>query len=95
MAAYLIADVEITDPLIFEEYRAKVPAVIAAHGGRYLVRGGAHQRLEGNAELHRVIVIEFPDMAKLKSFYDCPEYLPLIELRQKSSRSSLFAVNGV
>lgn len=95
MAAYLIADVEVTDSRAFQEYREKVPAAIAANGGRYLVRGGAHQRLEGNAEFHRVIVLEFPNMEKLKAFYDSPEYQPLIELRQKSSRSTLLAVEGV
>jgi uncharacterized protein (DUF1330 family) len=93
--AYLIADVQVTDPRASQEYREKVPAVIAANGGRYLVRGGAHQLLEGNAEFHRVIVLEFPNMAKLKAFYDSPEYQLLIELRQKSSRSSLLAVEGV
>lgn len=95
MAAYLVADVEVTDVQAYQEYRDRVPAVIAAHGGRYLVRGGAVERLEGAATLHRFVVLEFPDMAKLRSFYESPEYQTLIPLRQKGSRASLFAVEGV
>ena len=95
MAAYLIADVEVKDAVGYEEYREKVPAVIAAYGGRYLVRGGAVQRLEGDAQLHRFVVLEFADMASLNAFYGSPEYQGLIPLRQKASRSNLFAVQGV
>jgi uncharacterized protein (DUF1330 family) len=68
VAAYIIAMIKVTDPQSYEEYRQKVPAVIAAYGGRYLLRGGALERLEGEADLHRVVVLEFPNMAKLKAF---------------------------
>jgi len=95
MAAYLIADVDVRDAQAYEEYRQEVPGVIAAYGGRYLVRGGAVLRLEGVAAMHRVVVLEFADMAKLKAFYESAEYQRLIPLRQKASRSSLFAVEGV
>ena len=95
MAAYLIADVEVTDARAYQDYREGVPAVIAAYGGRYLVRGGAVQRLEGDRSLHRVVVLEFADMAKLKTFYGSPEYQRLIPIRRKASCSSLFAVEGV
>jgi uncharacterized protein (DUF1330 family) len=95
MAAYLIAHVEVTDPRTYEEYRQKVPAVIAAHGGRFLVRGGTVHRLEGEINLQRVVVIEFPGMTQLRAFYDSPEYRPLIVLRQRASRGSLFAIEGV
>jgi uncharacterized protein (DUF1330 family) len=95
MAAYLIAHVDVTDPQVYQEYREKVPAVIAAYGGRYLVRGGAVQRLEGELALHRVVVLEFADMAALKTFYDSPEYQRLLPLRQNAARSNLFCVEGV
>ncbi len=95
MAAYLIANVRVTDPDAYEEYRTRVPAVIAAYGGRYLVRGGAVQHLEGDADPQRVVVLEFPDMAQLRAFYESPEYRPLIAIRQQTSRSSLFAVEGL
>jgi len=72
-----------------------VPAIIAAHGGRYLVRGGQIEPLEGDANPERVVVLEFPSMAQLKAFYDSPEYRPLVAMRQRSSRSVLFAIEGV
>ena len=95
MAAYLIANIEVTDAQAYQEYRDKVPAVIAAHGGRYLVRGGAVERLEGDAALHRVVVLEFASMAKLRAFYESAEYRQLIALRKRGSRAQLFAVEGV
>jgi uncharacterized protein (DUF1330 family) len=95
VAAYLIANVEVTDTQAYEEYREKVPAAIAAYGGRYLARGGTVHHLEGKLIPHRVVVLEFADMARLKAFYESPEYQRLIPLRQSASRSSLFAVAGV
>jgi uncharacterized protein (DUF1330 family) len=95
MAAYLIADVQVTDPDVYEDYRSRVPAIIAAYGGRYLVRGGRVERLEGDAEPQRVVVLEFPTMARLRAFYDSPDYRALIAVRQRSARSSLFAVEGL
>ena len=68
MPAYLIANVEVTDPVGYEEYRRLAPAAIAAHGGRYLARGGgATTVLEGEFTPHRLVILEFPDMARLKA----------------------------
>ena len=94
MPAYLIADIEITDPAGYEEYRKRVPPIIAAHGGRYLVRGGAIEVLEGSWSPARLAIIEFPDMAALKAWHDSPAYRPLIELRNRTARSNLVAVEG-
>ncbi len=95
MAAYLIADLEITDDRGFEEYRRRVPAVIAAHGGRYLVRGGATEVLEGTLTPHRTVIVEFPSMASLRAFYASPEYRALRALREESAKSTLIAIEGV
>ena len=96
MAAYLIASGEVTDPVLYEQYRQQVPALIAAHGGRYLVRGGAAERLEGpGGPPGRQVVLEFADMAHLKAFYESPEYKPLIALRQRAAQLRLVAVEGV
>jgi uncharacterized protein (DUF1330 family) len=65
VAAYLIADVDITDAAVFEEYRRDVPATEARYGGRYIARGGATKVLEGDWEPHRLVIVEFPDMASL------------------------------
>jgi uncharacterized protein (DUF1330 family) len=94
MAAYIIAQVEVTDPAVFEQYRAQVPAVIAKYGGRYLVRGGQTELLEGEWNVPRLVVIEFASMEQLQRFYHSADYAPLIALRQKAARSALVAVEG-
>lgn len=94
MAAYIIADIEVTAPEAFEEYRARVPAVIAAHGGRYLVRGGETETIEGTAAAGRIVVLEFPDMAAARRFVASPDYAPLGEIRKKASKSRLIMVDG-
>jgi uncharacterized protein (DUF1330 family) len=95
MPAYLLANVEITDPEGYEEYRRRVPAIITAYGGRYLARGGTVERLEGDTTPQRVVVVEFPSLKSLKAFYESPEYRPIIAIRQRTSRSHLIAVEGV
>lgn len=95
MAAYIHANVEVTDPVAYEEYRRQVPAVIAAYGGRYLARGGAVEVLEGDAQPQRQVILEFPDMASLKAFYHSAEYRPLIAIRQRASKGTLIAIDGV
>lgn len=95
MAAYLIADIEVLDPAGFAEYRERVPATIAQYGGRYLVRGGATEPLEGAWALNRCVILEFPDMARLRAWYASPEYAPLIEIRTRTTQSKLAMVEGI
>ncbi len=95
MPAYIHADIEVTDAALYEGYRQQVPAVIAAYGGRFLVRGGATELLEGERTLRRQVILEFPDMARLKAFYHSPEYQVLVALRQRASKGSLIALEGV
>lgn len=95
MPAYIHGNVQITDPALYEEYRRDVPALIAAHGGRYLVRGGAASVLEGPGEANRQVILEFPDMASLQAFYHSPEYQRLAAIRQRASTGTLVAVEGV
>ncbi len=95
MAAYLIADIEVTDPVGYEEYKKRVPAVIAAHGGRYLARGGGSDVLEGTWRPKRTAIIEFPSVASMKAFWDSPEYQPLRALRERSAKSNLVVIEGL
>jgi uncharacterized protein (DUF1330 family) len=94
MPAYLIADVEVIDQDRYAEYRRQVLPLVQRHGGRFIVRGGRHEVLEGPWRPQRVVIIEFPDMAALKTWYDSAEYRKLIALRQDASRGSLIAVEG-
>lgn len=95
MPVYVIADIEVLDATLFEEYRQKVPATIAAHGGRYLARGGATQVLEGDWTPRRCVMLEFPDMAHFQAWWDSPEYAPLRELRQRATNSRLVVAQGL
>jgi uncharacterized protein (DUF1330 family) len=95
MTAYVFAEVEVTDPVAYEDYRRQVPAVIAKYGGRYLVRGGAATLHEGTAAPQRLVILEFENMAKLRAFYDSPEYAPLLNLRTRASKSRLISIEGV
>lgn len=95
MSAYVIADVEVLDAALFETYRQQVPATIAAFDGRYLVRGGGLTVLEGSWAPARCVVLEFPDMARLKAWYDSPAYVPLRAIRERSTNSKLVMVEGV
>lgn len=95
MPAYLYANVDVTDAEGYEQYRQLVSATIEAYGGRYLVRGGATEVLEGDWMPKRMVILEFADMAQLKAWYQSPEYRPLLKLRQKTAESTLVAVQGV
>ena len=95
MAAYVIANIEVTDPALYDDYRKGVAATVTAHGGRFLARGGAAESLEGPFAVKRVVILEFPDMAAIRAWYASPEYLPLLQLRQRASNGDLFIVQGV
>jgi uncharacterized protein (DUF1330 family) len=95
MSAYVIAEIDITDPAAYEGYRKQVPAVIARYGGKYIVRGGKVESLEGGWSPRRIAVVEFPSMEQALKFYRSPEYAPLIKIRQKASRGKLVIVEGV
>ena len=95
MSAYVIAEIDITDPAAYEDYRRQVPDVIARYGGKYIVRGGRVEPLEGGWSPKRIAVVEFPSMEQALKFYRSPEYAPLITIRQKASRGKLVIVEGV
>lgn len=95
MAAYIVADIEITDPAAYEEYKPKASAALQKYGARILARGGAVEPKEGDWAPKRLVVIEFSDMATLHRFYDSPEYTAARPLRQRASRSKLVFIEGV
>ena len=92
MPAYVINDMEITDPGLFEEYKKLSPATVARYGGRFLARGGCIETLEGNWSPMRVVILEFPSMAQ--AWTDSPEYAPAKRLRQMSAKSHLVMIEG-
>ena len=95
MAAYVIADVEVTDPTKFQEYSNQVPSTVEKYGGKYLVRGGDTERAEGSWESKRMVVIKFEDMEQLKRWDHSQEYSDPMQLRHHSANSSVLFVEGV
>jgi len=95
MAAYVIVDIQVTDPAGYAEYRRLAPPIVAAYGGKYLVRGGALETLEGDWAPQRLVVLEFPSVAQAKAWWDSPEYRPLREMRQRTTLSRMVVVEGV
>lgn len=94
MAAYVIAEIEVTDQASYDEYRKQVPATVEKHGGRFIARGGKVEALEGGWAPKRLVLLEFPTMQKALGWYRSAEYAPLIKLRQRASRGKLVAVEG-
>lgn len=97
MAAYVIVRVlEVRDSKWLEEYAPKTAALVQKHGGKFLVRGGTKERLEGGGKLPlNVVVLEFPTMERAKAWYNDPDYAPLIKLRQSGCDAELMLVEGV
>jgi uncharacterized protein (DUF1330 family) len=96
MPAYVIADIEVSDPAKYEGYRALSPGAIAAYGGRFLSRGGNMQVFEGNWAPSRVVVVEFPTAAQAQKFYDSPEYRVARQAREgATNRFNMIVVEGV
>ena len=95
MPGYVIAELEITDPAGFEEYRKQVPATIQKYGGRYVVRGGTCQTLEGDWQPKRLVVLEFSSVEQARRWYDSEEYRGPKALRIKTTRSRVVLAEGV
>jgi uncharacterized protein (DUF1330 family) len=94
MAAYVIADIQVTDPAAYDEYRPLAAASVARFGGRFIVRGGKVDLLEGAPQPERIVVIEFPDLESARRWYDSEEYQSALKIRQAASRGRVFLVEG-
>ena len=95
MPAYVIVEVEVTDPERYEQYRAATPATIAVAGGRFLVRGGDLTVLEGEWQPSRLVVLEFEDLAAAERWYESEAYQAAKRLREGGASMRMVAVQGV
>jgi uncharacterized protein (DUF1330 family) len=95
MSAYVISEVDVKDAEGFEAYRTIAAKTIAQYGGRYLVRGGAANAVEGGPPPKTIIVVEFPSMARLREWYTSPEYAEALTVRQTALERRLIFVEGV
>ena len=94
MAAYILADVEITNPEQYAEYRKWSTAAFDAHGVQPLARGGRTERLEGR-EPGRIVVLQFASMEAARAFYDSPEYRKARAAREGAAIMNMLIVEGV
>ncbi|TML93227.1 MAG: DUF1330 domain-containing protein [Actinobacteria bacterium] len=95
MAAYVVYQGEVTDPQRYEEYKTRAAASIAAAGGRYLVRGGDVEVLEGEPPAGRTVLIEFPTMRAAFDWYRGDEYTEARKLRAGAARARMYVVAGI
>ena len=95
MPAYVLVDVEVTEPQGYEEYKRMAPRSIQSHGGKYLVRGCAVETLEGEWPLQRVVLLEFPDAAAARDWWNGQDYRPARDLRQRTARTRMVLLEGI
>jgi uncharacterized protein (DUF1330 family) len=94
MPAYVIVETDIHDPEQYEHYKAAVPASLAAHGGRFIARGGEMAVLEGDWQPKRLVALEFDDLEAVKRWYHSPEYGEAKRLREGAADLRMVAVEG-
>lgn len=94
MKAYLVVNITVTDPERYAPYRVQVPAIIARHGGRFLVRAGKVHPMAGDFGLDRFVIIEFDSLEAAHAFYGSADYAPLLKLRLETTRSQDVIVEG-
>ena len=94
MVAYVIAEVNIHNSERYADYTAVTPGTVEKYGGKFIVRGGNPQALEGDAPPQRVVVIEFATADAAKAWYNSPDYSSVISIRQEASDGKLMLVEG-
>ena len=95
MSAYMIVDIDIHDVAAYDEYRKVVGATLAKYGGKFVVRGGKIDVLEGNWNPKRIVVLEFESAARVREWYDSEEYRVPKQIRMKASKGNVIVVDGV
>jgi uncharacterized protein (DUF1330 family) len=95
MPAYVIVNVRVRDPELYQEYAAGTPAAIERFGGRYLARGGEVEIREGSWSPERLVILEFPDGDAARAWYESEEYQRLLAIRQRAAEADLVITEGV
>ncbi len=94
MSAYVVVQIEVHDPEAFESYKARVSPTVEAYGGRYAVRGGTIETLEGDWNPSRFVILEFDSVAQAKAWWSSEEYRAPKELRHQAASSQMIVVEG-
>jgi len=94
MAAFVILDIEVTDPQGYKEYTTLAPDTVKLYGGKYIARGGANETLEGEWHAKRLVILEFPSIAQAKNWLNSSEYAPARALRHQYAHTNMVVVEG-
>jgi uncharacterized protein (DUF1330 family) len=94
VSAYVLVDIAVHDPERYETYKSLAAPTVAQYGGRYLVRGGRAEQLEGEGQPQRVVVLEFPTYDRAKQWWESEEYAPAKALRHESASTEMVLVEG-
>ncbi len=95
MTAYVIVDIEVTDPVGYEDYKKLAAPTVALYGGKYIARGGKNEVLEGDWAPDRLVILQFENSERAKAWLNSPEYAEARPLRHKYARSKMVVVDGV
>ena len=94
MSAYVLVDIQVTDPVGYEEYKKLAPPAVTAYGGRYVARGGKTEKLEGDWLPKRLVILEFANVERAKQWLDSPEYQPAKAVRHKAEAALAIAIEN-
>lgn len=95
MPAYIFVEVDIKDPVKYEDYKKLTPATLEAYGGKFIVRGGKTELIEGTEQPKRIVILEFENSEKAKAWWSSPEYSEAKKLRHATSESRMILIEGV
>ena len=95
MSANVISDITVNNPERYENYKKLAPPAIEAYGGKYLARGGRAEKLEGNWEPDRIVILEFESFETAKKWIDSPEYREARALRRQNASTNMIVVEGL
>jgi uncharacterized protein (DUF1330 family) len=95
MSAYIIVEIEVTDPVGYEKYKNLAGATVEKYDGKYIVRGGKTEVLEGDWQPKRIVVLEFPTMKRAKEWLNCEEYREPRKMRHATAKTNMLLIEGV
>jgi uncharacterized protein (DUF1330 family) len=95
MPGYIIVEIDVTDPVGYEEYKKLAGATVEKYGGKYIVRGGATETLEGDWNPKRIVILKFESVARAKEWLTCKEYSEPRKMRHRTAKTKMIVVEGV
>ena len=95
MPAYIIVEIEVTDPVGYEEYKKRAAATVEQYGGKYILRGGACETLEGDWKPKRIVLLQFDDMERAKAWFNSPDYIEPRKQRHRTAKTRMILAEGL